>query len=303
MQLPEPLYTNLQKLLTDFSLDDLESSSKQLMLHYKHQVQLKSSLERMAYLAMRMPATYAAIYSVLSAFSLPVKSLLDLGSGPGTVGFAAREIWKEVSITCIEQDPLFIDLAKKLDAPGEIQTLDLNKISQFSFHDLVIFSYSFGELSIHAETILEKAWGAAAKALVIIEPGTPTGYGNVLKARNYLIECGAYIHAPCFHEKPCPLSQGDWCHFSAKVERSFFHKRAKSGTLPFEDEKFSYLIVTKEKPKHLKNSRILRPPLKKSGHVYLQLCQEEGKSLQQIVSKKTAEKYRAARKAKWGDSF
>ena len=37
----------------------------------------------------------------------------------------------------------------------------------------------------------------------------------------------------------------DWCHFTQRLPRSRAHKQIKGAELPFEDEKFSYVALTR----------------------------------------------------------
>ena len=70
--------------------------------------------------------------------------------------------------------------------------------------------------------VLKKAWDAA-KVLVIVEPGTPRGFENILKAREQLIQWGGKMIAPCPHVKQCPMKD-KWCHFSVRLERTREHR-------------------------------------------------------------------------------
>ena len=97
------------------------------------------------------------------------------------------------------------------------------------------------------------------------------------------------------------MQGSDWCHFSERIERSSLHRGAKLGTLGYEDEKFSYLVVAKS-PAVSSQMRILRPPMKRSGHISLHVCTSEGIKIQ-TISRKDKEKYVLAKKLDWGDSF
>jgi ribosomal protein RSM22 (predicted rRNA methylase) len=174
---------------------------------------------------------------------------------------------------------------------------------------LVVISYLLAELSSDAaERLVLSAWRAAACLLVIIEPGTPHNFQDVLKARQALIGAGAQILAPCPHHQACPLAKGppgtkniDWCHFAARVERTAEHRRLKGGALGYEDEKYSYLVasrVTSRWPR----ARIVRHPLFRPGHVKLALCTAEGLK-QETIGRSEAQRYRQARKAAWGDAW
>ena len=41
------------------------------------------------------------------------------------------------------------------------------------------------------------------------------------------------------------LQQPDWCHFTQRLPRSRAHKQIKGAELPFEDEKFAYVALTR----------------------------------------------------------
>ena len=94
------------------------------------------------------------------------------------------------------------------------------------------------------------------------------------------------------------MTAPDWCHFSQRVERSAAHRRAKGGTMGYEDEKFSYVIFSK-RPAPPSGARILRHPYKGLGFVQLSLCTQAGLA-KVTIPKKDKEAYKRARKARWG---
>jgi ribosomal protein RSM22 (predicted rRNA methylase) len=97
------------------------------------------------------------------------------------------------------------------------------------------------------ESVLQRLWDATADTLVIVEPGTPAGWERILAARRQLIEAGAHVLAPCPHAFACPLQAPDWCHFAERVARSRLHRLAKGADVPWEDEKFSYVAVSRSR--------------------------------------------------------
>lgn len=301
MPLPDLLQTNLNTFLEQFDIPTLEKASFQLSEKYRSCKKLSSYEEHIAYLIARLPATYETVLKVLKGLSfLPTPSILDLGAGPGTVGWAAGEVWKTpLQLTSVESDPLFIKLAITLGSQSRWIEQDLQTLRAIDSHDLIVLSYSLGELS--DLSFLKRFWPFANRAVVIIEPGTPKGYSKMLEARQILIEQGGHIWAPCPHNCPCPLPSDDWCHFYARVERGYLHRKVKKGILPFEDEKFSYCIVGKEPPAH-RACRILREPERCPGHVKLFLCCPEGLE-RRTVSRKEGVLYKKARKASWGDTL
>jgi ribosomal protein RSM22 (predicted rRNA methylase) len=167
-----------------------------------------------------------------------------------------------------------------------------------------LLSYALGELDLaSARGLVERAWASARHALVIVEPGTPRGFRTIVAARKALIDARASIVAPCTHIQQCPLASGeDWCHFDTRIERTRRHQRAKAGSLPFEIEKFSYVIAASEEAINKPEAaRIIKHPMKKGGHVILDLCTADASIQRIIVSKRDRESYRQARSTRWGD--
>lgn len=287
MPIGKYLIDALSKEIENIDIKSLEKASLSLSTRYLGQKWKLSSQEKLAYALCRMPATYA----VVEKLKLNHASILDLGAGPGTAGFVYPTV-----TTQIEHDPDFISLAKRLGAKGEWIKGDFRKLA-LTPHDAVLFSYSLGEVW---PLSLKKYWEAAKEALIIIEPGTPRGYETILKARDELISLGGHVAAPCPHNNACPLIKPDWCHFGVKLERTKLHRRLKQGTLGYEEEKFSYLIVTRKKVESYE--RILMPPKKLTRHMKLKLCTETGMEMR-TISKKDGALYKAARKTTWGDQL
>ena len=232
-----------------------------------------------AYLEVRFPATQAVLKRVIEE-APPGQSLLDFGAGPGCdLDYA--------TITRVEHNPHIFKIGKKRHPKDEWLT-DLPKIP----HDLVLASYSLGE----SPQSLDALWSLTKIALIIIEPGTPQGYQNILSFRSQIIEQGGFVKAPCPHENPCPLQKG-WCHFGTTVQRTQKHRLLKSGTLGWEEEKYSFVILTREKPERY--SRILHVPQKRKGHLKLTLCQEDG--INECTFTKKEERYKEFKKKRWGD--
>ena len=125
--------------------------------------------------------------------------------------------------------------------------------------DIVIAGYALTEMANnYLPAVLQELWRLTRGLLVIVEPGTPQGLGRILTCRDHLIGCGGHIVAPCTHAAACPLSSASrWCHFSERLPRSRTHLFAKEGNLSYEDEKFSFLAVAKDKPAQQPYRRIL----------------------------------------------
>ncbi|MES2345840.1 MAG: small ribosomal subunit Rsm22 family protein [Chlamydiota bacterium] len=306
---PEKLQENIDKCLKESELTHLGAAAQQLTERYRGPARtqfMETEGHRIAYLLTRMPATYAAIAKVFEELveripALSIHSFLDLGTGPGTGLWAVKEFFPQiVSHTLLEKDAALISLGKKLsEGKGRWIQCDAEKTQVFDSHDLVLLSYALGELKDPKEVAL-RAWHATEKILVMIEPGTPLGFERLRKIREILIAEGAHLVAPCPHARACPLKQNDWCHFSARLNRTSLHRQMKGGSLGYEDEKFFYLIFSKITSVIRCKGRILRHPQKHSGYVEMTVCKEEGIE-RKIFSRKDKEIYKWARKAEWGD--
>lgn len=318
MHLPEELQEAIALEADKFKLGEIQTARENLTARYRgSELQKKAYIEneaaRCAYLVARLPATYAVICRVFQELmhrvdGAGIHSLLDLGAGPGTVMWAASQIFPEiVHYSLIEQDAALVALGKRF--AGQAKDSHLSKaqwhmqkmedLKGMSQHDLVVLSYSAGELNTNSlQPLMEACWQLTKQYLVVIEPGTHKGFELIRKVRSQLLEMGGHLVAPCPHAAACPIQEGDWCHFSERIERSSLHRRIKKGILGYEDEKFSYIVFSKE-PCLLPDARVLRHPQKHSGHVTLELCTAEGLK-QQVISKRTPEEYKRAKKLEWG---
>jgi ribosomal protein RSM22 (predicted rRNA methylase) len=294
MPFPQVIQQRIENLIQNFSKQELVKISADLTASYKQKKWRLSKNEKVVYALCRMPATYAVIERLIA--HLNIQSLLDVGAGPGTGSFALQSLNPTATTHSIEHDADFISLGKTLQAPTTWQMGSYHQVSPKSSYDLVLFSYSLGE-SLQSD--LKPFWEATSAYLLIIEPGTVHGYQTILKARDQLIGLGAHIVAPCPHAHACPLVAPDWCHFGLKLQRSPLHRYVKLASLDFEEEKFSYLLVSKTpQPCH---TRLLRPIQKRTGHIHVKLCTPSG-LIQTTLTKKSPD-YEAAKKAHWGDAW
>lgn len=259
---------------------------------------LRSVEDRHAYLVTRAPATEAALRRVLEEIQgEKIETYLDIGAGPGVSWDVMCEAFPSIrEATFVEKDHEFIKIGKERHKGKPITwkyALDEAK------RDLVLFSYSWGE--IEDLSLLNEAWAACDKFLVIVEPGTPRGYKAMLKAREELIGKGAYVSGPCPHSKQCPWQNTkEWCHFGVRLERSQEHRHAKEGTLGYEDEKFSYIVLSKQKVKPF-YARMVKDLLRHKGHTLLTLCTDNGIETKTVT--KSNNKYKNINKLKWGDKI
>ncbi|MEU9389755.1 small ribosomal subunit Rsm22 family protein [Streptomyces sp. NPDC048324] len=276
---------------------------------------LRDRADVAAYAAYRMPATFEAVRSALAAFAAAVPdwvpgSQVDVGGGTGAATWAVTDVWPGArEVTVLDWAEPALALGKELAAAhpdlrdARWQRSRIGAALTLESTDLVTVSYVLNELTEADRAALVDAAASAARAVVIVEAGTPAGYARVIEARDRLIGAGFRIAAPCPHSAACPIVPGqDWCHFSARVSRSSLHRKVKGGSLPYEDEKFSYVAAARF-PVAPAPSRVVRRPQIRKGQVLLDLCETEERLSRTTVTKRHGDLYRAARDADWGDSW
>ncbi len=284
----------IDSICKPYSQKTLVQAAAELSERYHHKQAHATELHRIAYVVTRLPATYAVLRKVFSQIETP-PTVLDCGGGPGTSIWALLDHPID-NLTLIEQDPEFVRLGKKLSpkTPFSVTWKTGSFLNLKDSADLLLFSYSLNEIPQEKlPAVIEKAHGLTNNFLVVVEPGTPEGFERVRKIRIQLLSLGMSLHAPCPHHNSCPMFNGDWCHFSARLSRTTLHRTLKRGSLGHEDEKYSYIIASK-KTFAPSGARILRTPLKRKGHTVATLCTEEG-----LVQKTFTGKER--KKLHWGD--
>ena len=165
----------------------------------------------------------------------------------------------------------------------------------------MVASYVAGEIADGDLARFTRAlWAATARALVVIEPGTPAGYARIMTMRGELIAAGAHVAAPCPHARACPLPAPDWCHFAQRLPRSRDHLRVKGAEVPFEDEKFSYVVVSRG------TAAPHRGPRAGAAQDHQERRHREalhrGGVVTDIAARRDADAYRRRKSWRWGDS-
>ncbi len=318
MEFPSELKNQIELNTSQWAISELKKASESITKRYKNESGkgkrlVTNKLDAAVYSVVRMPATFAAVYEAIShtlevvGDEYDIKTLLDVGAGTGAAVWAADCQLELDGITCLEREMEMSALGKefmKLGSPAlknaEWVSYDISR-PEFPYNaDLVTAAYVLNELpeSQRIDTI-KKLWKSANKILIIIEPGTPDGFLQLRKARDILLKDGAHIAAPCPHENRCKISTEDWCHFTARVQRSKLHKMLKGGDSPFEDEKYSYMAFVHTDIK-INGSRILRHPYTNKGKISLELC-SESENTTAVITKRQGEFFKIVKKLKCGD--
>ena len=291
--LPAALRAALDAKLQGMSRTDAAERAASISRTYRdggNSGAIASGADALAYALARMPATYAAVTASLNALcelrpDFAPASLLDVGAGPGTASWAAATAFASLrSFTLLDANnalrALALDLAR-----------DSTRLGEMTYHrgeagatlaaaapaDLVVASYMIGEIGDAERSALAgQLWAKARDTLLIVEPGTPAGYARVIALRQQLISSGAHVAAPCPHDGACPLAAPDWCHFTRRLPRLRAHMQLKAAELPFEDEKFSYVALTRA-PVARHPARVLAQPDLSKVEVTAKLCTADGR--------------------------
>jgi ribosomal protein RSM22 (predicted rRNA methylase) len=313
--LPAELRAALEAKLQGLSRNDAAARAALISRTYRDggtSGAITSQADALAYALARMPATYAAVTASLNALcelrpDFAPKNLLDVGAGPGTASWAAAEVFASLqSFTLIDANTALRALALDLaQGSARLGNLDYKKgpalatLADAEAADLVIASYMIGELTdAQRQELAEELWSKTRGTLLVVEPGTPSGYARIITLRQQLISSGAHVAAPCPHDGTCPLAAPDWCHFTQRLPRLRAHRQIKQAELPFEDEKFSYVELSRT-PVRERPARVLAPPVVGKAEISAKLCTPEGLVTAKVARRaKTA--YARARHWRWG---
>ena len=315
--LPAELKAALEARLQGFSRGDAVTRAAAISKTYRDgggSTAIRTGTDALAYALARMPATYAAVVASLNALreiapDFAPKSLLDIGAGPGTAAWAVAEAFSSLqNFSLLDANRALRALALDL-VGGSVRLRDLDyrhgearaALADAQAADLVVASYMIGEIGeAERSALAELMWAKTRDTLLIVEPGTPAGYGRIIAVRQQLIASGAHVAAPCPHDGQCPLQAPDWCHFTQRLPRSQAHKQIKGAELAFEDEKFAYVALTRA-PVVQRPARVLAQPVVTKIEVVAKHCTSDGLAIKKVPRRAKAE-YARARRWRWGDA-
>ena len=179
VNLPSFVSDTIKRKLVLKNFKNIKASFSELSTKYQNQNKyyFSSYEHRLAYLATRAPSTFGAIKNVFEKIKyydgfLGIESFLDAGTGPGCGLWAAIDEFENLrQITLIEKDNLIAKIGKSIIEHsnfkethsidwllGSIETLN----PEPQPHDLVLASYSLGEISNYVE-VAELLWKKTKK--------------------------------------------------------------------------------------------------------------------------------------------
>lgn len=247
-----------------------------------------------AYLLFYWPVSYAQARSVLGELPRRPGSVLDLGSGPGPMAFAALDAGAR-DVTAAERSAPALELARQLAiaAQESLGTRDWSaeKPLPDGTYDLITLGHVVNELfgadlGLRVE-FLERALAKLKPGgtLAIVEPALRDTSRALLQVRDALVARGYAVRAPCLFRGACPalVKESDWCHAERPWEPPTLVARiAKAAGLHKEALKMSYLLVAPkgEAWPGLPDGRLFRivsEPLEGKGRARYMGCGPEGR--------------------------
>ena len=248
-----------------------------------------SEADALAYALARMPATYAAVTASLNALREITPASRRKACSMSAPGRAPRPGPRRKRFRRCKPSSCWMPTApcarwRSISAAGSTRLRDIKyrqgearaALADAGPADLVVASYMIGELGdAERRALAALMWAKTRDTLLIVEPGTPAGYARIIALREQLIAAGAHVAAPCPHDGQCPLTAPDWCHFTQRLPRSRAHKQIKGAELPFEDEKFTYVALTRA-PAAQHPARVLAQPVVTKVEVTAKLCTPDG---------------------------
>ncbi|XP_072220416.1 ribosome assembly protein METTL17, mitochondrial [Leuresthes tenuis] len=285
------------------------------------------------YMAARLAGGYAAVRRALNEIkkrdpSFAPQSLLDFGSGLGTVAWASHSCWGDSfrEMVCVDSSGPMNILAERLlkgdDERAEPhikqvyfrQFLPVSPKVQF---DMVVAAFSLSELpdAKEREEAVITLWRKTSSYLVLVENGTKEGHQMLMEARDTLVKKKektvhdprpASVFAPCSHKMMCPKLAHESvtpCNFQQK-----YHPLPLPGHNDRQTEKFIYLILSRTEPAKSETegvewARLIAPVLRRTRHVHCRMCCPDGQLQHLVVTarKHSRDVYRCARNSDWGD--
>ena len=312
MILPVDVQQKVSEMFVGLNKEVLTQKREQLTNKYKtneavNKSVFETSQDSAVYAISRMPATFAVIYTLLNDLIKQEKikeisSVFDIGAGTGAGYFACRELFEDVHVSLFERDNNMIQIFDKFETGIKVQKFDFLKDRISENADLVMSNYVFSELNEEGRRLaLEKMLEFSNKYVLIVDTGTPRTYENFMKLKRMVIEKGYKVLAPCESEK-CGL-KNDYCQFYARVGRSSLLKLSKSASLSYEDEKYFYLLISKDNECLVnEEKRVIRRPQIKTNFVELKLCSKDGVKLE-MFTKKDKQAFKMASKIKINETI
>jgi SAM-dependent methyltransferase len=255
-----------------------------------------------AYLLFYWPVSYLQARGTISELPERPRSVLDLGSGPGAVAFAALDAGAAEVLAC-DRSTRALATARALSAEaGEpLSTREWNpsrgrplaEAAGGRSFDLVTLGHVLNELfrgegaPQRRAALLEEGLALVRPggSLLVLEPALRETSRALLLVRDLLVARGFAVRAPCLFRGPCPalVKETDWCHAERPADPPpLVAEIGKRAGLRRESVKMSYLVLAPRgegwaEPPPGRVFRIVSEPLPSKGRRRFMGCGPEGR--------------------------
>ncbi|HEX9050005.1 MAG TPA: small ribosomal subunit Rsm22 family protein, partial [Anaeromyxobacter sp.] len=255
-----------------------------------------------AYLLFYWPVSYLQARGTISELPARPRTVLDLGSGPGPMAFAALDAGA-AEVVAADRSARALATARRLaaDAGEPLGTREWNpsqgrplaELAPGRRFDLVTMGHVVNELFPGPEAdarraaLLEEALALVAPggSLLVVEPALRDTSRALLRVRDLLVARGVAVRAPCLFRGPCPalVRETDWCHAERAIEPPpLVAQLGKAAGLRKEAVKMSYLVLAPggeawPAPPAGRVFRIVSEPLPSKGRLRYMGCGPEGR--------------------------
>jgi SAM-dependent methyltransferase len=255
-----------------------------------------------AYLLFYWPISYLQARGTISELPRRPRAVLDLGSGPGPMAFAALDAGA-AEVVAADRSARALATARRLaaDAGEPISTREWNptkarplaELAQGRRFDLVTMGHVVNELFQGGDAdarragLVEEALSLVAPggSVLVVEPALRDTSRALLRVRDLLVARGHAVRAPCLFRGPCPalVRESDWCHAERAIEPPpLVAQIGKAAGLRKEAVKMSYLVLAPRgeawaEPPAGRVFRIVSEPLPSKGRLRYMGCGPEGR--------------------------
>uniref|UniRef100_A0A8C3SBQ1 Ribosome assembly protein METTL17, mitochondrial n=1 Tax=Chelydra serpentina TaxID=8475 RepID=A0A8C3SBQ1_CHESE len=267
----------------------------------------------LVYMAARLDGGFAAVSRAFHEIQKRVpafapRTLLDFGSGTGSVSWAAHGAWGQTlqEYLCVDSSAPMLALAQRLLQGGSespqaplfpgVYFRQFLPVSPKVKFDLVVSAFSLNELPSLAERreTIRTLWRKTDGFLVLVENGTKEGHQMLMEAREIVLGCPHHLPCPRLNpERPLP------CNYLQA-----YHPLPFRWNPELKEELFSFLILRRgpgagEEPW----PRITQAVLGRAQHVHCHLCCADGSLQHTVITARRhgRDLYRCARLSHWGD--
>jgi SAM-dependent methyltransferase len=252
-----------------------------------------------AYLLFYWPVSYAQARQALGELPNRPRQVLDLGSGPGPLAFAAMDAGAS-AVTAADRSKAALTLARALAAeagealatrewdPTKKAPLPEGKYDLITMGHVLNELFGTGDKAIAQRAALVEQVLTQVKpggSLLVLEPALRETSRALLQVRDALVGKGYGVRAPCMFRGNCPalLKESDWCHAERQWQMPrVVEELARAAALHKEALKMSYLVLAPQgeawpQPPQGRLFRIVSESLEGKGRQRYIGCGPEGR--------------------------